>query len=253
MEVCRAPERPEMDQAQFDALRTKTLEVHNRLVRVFGTPSRTGHLDPVSELVSAILSQNTSDVNRDRAYRRLRARLPTWEAVRDADVREVREAIRPAGLSEIKAPRIQEALRRITQPDGHPSLGFLRHMNVEEARNWLMGIKGVGPKTAAIILLFSMGRPAFPVDTHIHRVTKRLALIGPRASREQAHDILERLVPPELYYPFHINVIRHGREVCRPQPRCEVCVLRDLCCYYAACVQGTATGEEKAAVCETGP
>ncbi|MDI7277376.1 MAG: endonuclease III [Anaerolineae bacterium] len=253
MEPCDGPERAQMEEAALEALRAKTLEVHNRLVRVFGTPRRTGHLDPVSELISAILSQNTSDANRDRAYERLRARLPTWEAVRDADVREVREAIRPAGLSEVKAPRIQDALRRITQPDGHPSLEFLRDMNVEEAKTWLTAIKGVGPKTAAIILLFSMGRPAFPVDTHIHRVSRRLALIAPRASREQAHDILERLVPPRLYYPFHINVIRHGREICRPQPRCEVCPLRDLCCYYAACVQRSVPTEEQSTLCERGP
>lgn len=215
-----------------EALRRRVLEVHRRLVHVFGTPRRTGHLDPVSELVSTILSQNTSDVNRDQAYERLRERFPTWKAVRDADVRQVREAIRPAGLSEVKAPRIQQALCQITQPDGSLSLDFLRRMSVPEAKAWLMTIKGVGPKTAAIILLFSFGRPAFPVDTHIHRVSGRLGLIGPKVSREQAHTILEALVPPRLYYPFHINVIRHGREICRPQPRCEVCPLRDLCCYY---------------------
>jgi endonuclease-3 len=217
----------------LEALHAKALEIHRRLARIFGVPRRAGHLDPVSQLVSAILSQNTSDVNRDRAYDRLRGRFPTWEAVRDADVGEVLEAIRPAGLSKTKAPRIQQALRRITQPDGHLSLDFLREMSVEEAKVWLTGIKGIGPKTAAIILLFSMGRPAFPVDTHVHRVTKRLALTGPRVSREQAHGILEEMVPPNLYYPFHINVIRHGREICRPAPRCEVCPLRDLCCYYA--------------------
>lgn len=236
---CGGPERADIAGPELEALRAKTVEVYERLVRVFGRPRRTGHLDPVSQLVSTILSQNTSDVNRDRAYNRLRARFPTWEGVRDGDVREVREAIRSAGLSEVKAPRIQHALQRITQPDGHMSLDFLREMSVEEAKAWLTNIKGVGPKTAAIILLFSMGRPAFPVDTHIHRVSKRLALIGPRVSREQAHTILEGLVPPNLYYPFHIDVIRHGREICRPTPRCEVCPLRDLCCYYAACVERT--------------
>lgn len=232
---------------ELEALRAKTTEVYERLVRVFGQPERTGHLDPVSELVSTILSQNTSDVNRDRAYNSLRARFPTWEAVRDGDVREVREAIHSAGLSEVKAPRIQQALRRSTQPDGRLSLDFLGEMSVEEAKAWLTSIKGVGPKTAAIILLFSLGRPAFPVDTHIHRVSKRLALIGPRVSREKAHRILEDLVPPDLYYPFHIDVIRHGREICRPTPRCEVCTLRDLCCYYARCVEGAVPGGQSKA------
>lgn len=232
MEKCEGPASTEIEPAALEALQAKAREVYDRLERVFGRPRRTGHLDPVSQLVSTILSQNTSDVNRDRAYNRLRTRFPTWEAVRDADVREVREAIRPAGLSEIKAPRIQDALRRVTAAEGQLTLDFLRQMSVEEARAWLTSIKGVGPKTAAIILLFSFGRPAFPVDTHIHRVTRRLGLIGSRVSRELAHDILEKLIAPRLYYPMHINLIRHGREICRPQPRCEVCPLRDRCCYY---------------------
>ncbi len=238
---CGGPGQADIPAPELGELRAKTMEVHERLVRVFGTPQRTGRLDPVSELVSTILSQNTSDTNRDRAYNRLRARLPTWEAVRDADVDEVREAIRPAGLSHTKAPRIQQALRHITETQGRLTLDFLRQMDVEEAKAWLTSINGVGPKTAAIILLFSLGRPAFPVDTHIHRVSKRLALIGPRVTREQAHGILEALVPSELYYPFHINVIQHGREICRPTPRCEVCPLRDLCCYYATQVERVGT------------
>ena len=252
MESCTGPDRAQIAPPELQALRAKMMEIYERLVRVFGTPRRTGHLDPVSELISAILSQNTSDTNRDRAYNQLRARFPTWEEVRDADVRQIREAIRPAGLSEVKAPRIKQSLRRITQPDGHPSLDFLRDMSVDEAKAWLTAIKGVGPKTAAIVLLFSMGRPAFPVDTHVHRVTKRLGLIGPRVSREQAHVILEELVPQRLYYPFHIDVIRHGREICRPQPRCEVCPLRDLCCYYAACIERAPVGQEQAGLCTIG-
>lgn len=250
MAECEGPAQAEMEAADLEALRAKTREVHQRLVRVFGTPRRTGHLDPVSELVSTILSQNTSDTNRDRAYNQLRERFPTWEAVRDADARQIREAIRPAGLSEVKAPRIKQALRRVTQEAGRLSLDFLSDMSVEEAKAWLTSIKGVGPKTAAIVLLFSFGRPAFPVDTHILRVSRRLGLIGPRVSREQAHPILEELVPQRLYYPFHINVIQHGREICRPQPRCEVCPLRDLCCYYASCVQRKAAGEQRPAVCQ---
>jgi endonuclease-3 len=190
-------------------------------------------MDPVSVLVGTILSQNTNDVNRDVAFDRLRDELPTWEQVRDADLERVIEAIRPAGLANQKGPRIQKALRFITQERGELSLDFLAEWSVEEAKDWLTSIKGVGPKTAAIVLLFALGRPAFPVDTHVHRVTKRLGLIGPRTSREKAHDLLEKLVAPENYYAFHLNVIRHGRKVCSSRnPRCPECVLQNLCHYY---------------------
>jgi endonuclease-3 len=213
---------------------TKTQRIHQRLLDAYGEPTWRPHLDPVSELVSTILSQNTNDVNRDTAYDRLRDRLPTWEQVRDADVDDVIDAIRPAGLANQKGPRIQEALRVITRERGELELDFLADSPVDEAKDWLSAIKGVGPKTAAIVLLFSLGRPAFPVDTHVHRVTKRLGLIGPRVTREKAHDDLEHLVPPDDYYAFHLNLIRHGRQVCTSRkPRCEECVLRDLCDYFA--------------------
>jgi endonuclease-3 len=215
-------------------LQAKTEEIHRRLREMYGEPAWRPHLDPVSELVSTILSQNTNDVNRDVAFDRLRDQLPTWEQVRDAEVDVVVEAIRPAGLANQKGPRIQEALRFITQERGELSLDFLADWPVEEAKSWLTSIKGVGPKTAAIVLLFSLGRPAFPVDTHVHRVTKRLGLIGPRVSRERAHDQLEDLVPPANYYAFHLNLIRHGRQVCASRkPRCPDCPMRDLCDYYS--------------------
>lgn len=211
----------------------KTSEVHARLLQAYGEPTWRPHLDPISELVSTILSQNTNDVNRDVGFGQLRDRLPTWEEVRDAAVDEVIEAIRPAGLANQKGPRIQAALRFITEERGRLDLDFLADWPVEEAKTWLSSMKGVGPKTAAIVLLFSLGRPAFPVDTHIYRVTKRLGLIGPRVSREKAHDELERLVPTGDYYPFHLNVIRHGRQVCTSRkPHCEVCILCDLCDFY---------------------
>lgn len=213
----------------------KTIEVHRRLLREYGEPTWRPHMDAVSELVSTILSQNTNDVNRDVAFDRLRSQLPTWEQVRDADPEDVVEAIRPAGLANQKGPRIQEALRLITQERGDLDLDFLADWPVEEAKDWLCSINGVGPKTAAIVLLFSLGRPAFPVDTHVHRVTKRLGLIGPKASREKAHVELEQLVPPEAYYPFHLNLIRHGRRVCSSRkPRCSECSLQDLCEYFSA-------------------
>lgn len=223
-----------MFQAEPDS-REKTKDVHHRLLQTYGEPTWRPHHDPISELVSTILSQNTNDVNRDVAFNRLRAQLPTWEQVRDAGVDEVIEAIRPAGLANQKGPRIQNALRIITDERGELTLGFLADWPTDEAKAWLTAIKGVGPKTAAIVLLFSLGRPAFPVDTHIHRVSKRVGLIGPRVSREKAHDELEALVNPEDYYAFHLNVISHGRQVCTSRkPRCEDCILQDLCDYYEA-------------------
>ena len=214
-------------------LQVKTAEVHQRLLDAYGEPTWRPHMDAVSELVSTILSQNTNDVNRDVAFDRLRSQLPTWEDVRDGDVDAVIEAIRPAGLANQKGPRIQEALRLITRERGELDLDFLADWPVDEAKDWLCSIKGVGPKTAAIVLLFALGRPAFPVDTHVHRVTKRLGLIGPKVSREKAHVELEQLVPEENYYPFHLNLIRHGRRVCSSRnPECAECSLRDLCDFF---------------------
>ena len=214
-------------------VQAKTIKVHEKLLDVYGEPTWRSHLDPVSELVSTMLSQNTNDTNRDVAYERLRARFPTWEEVRDAEVAAVTDAIRPAGLANQKGQRIQEALRFITEERGELTLDFLAGWPVDEAKEWLCSIKGVGPKTAAIVLLFSLGRPAFPVDTHVHRVTGRLGLIGAGVSREKAHDELERLVPVEQYYPFHLNLIQHGRQVCSSRkPDCPSCALRDLCNYY---------------------
>jgi endonuclease-3 len=214
-------------------LRVKAQVVHESLMDMYGDPEWRSQLDPISEVVSTILSQNTSDVNRDRAFERLQARFDNWEEVRDAPVEAIEDAIRPAGLAQQKAPRIQGALQFITQERGELSLDFLKDMPIEEAKAWLTQIKGIGPKTAAIILLFSLGIPAFPVDTHVHRVAGRLGLVGPRISAEKAHAILETLLPEELYYPFHLNVIRHGREICHARnPKCELCPLRELCDYY---------------------
>jgi len=216
-----------------DDRRARTIEVHHRLLDAYGEPTWRPHLDAVSELVSTMLSQNTNDTNRDVAYDRLRAKFATWEEVRDAEPDQVIEAIRPAGLANQKGPRIQDALKLISEERGELSLDFLGEWPIDDAKEWLSSIKGVGPKTAAIVLLFSLGRPAFPVDTHVHRVTRRLGLIGPKVSREKAHDELEDLVPSDEYYPLHLNLIRHGRQVCTSRkPNCPVCVLRDLCEYY---------------------
>lgn len=211
------------------------LEVHKRLIDQYGEPTRESSdaADPVGTLVNTILSQNTNDHNRDIAYRRLRDRFPTWEAVLNAPTDAIIDAVRPAGLAPTKGPRLQEALAAIAERQGEISLEFLRDKPLEEAREWLLGLNGVGPKTAAIVLLFSMGRPAFPVDTHVHRVTRRLGLIPKSTSREKAHELLEDIVPEDLFYPFHLNVIQHGRTVCIARsPHCDVCVLQDICTYY---------------------
>lgn len=216
-------------------VREKVLRVHESLVRLYGQPDWRPHMDALSELVSTILSQNTNDVNRDVAFESLRHRFPTWEMVRDAPVEEIEEAIRPAGLAPQKAPRIKRALATITAERGELNIDFLRDMPVDEAKAWLTGLDGVGPKTTAIVLLFALGRPAFPVDTHVHRVSRRLGLIPDRLAVDKAHDELEALVPPELYYPFHLNVILHGRRVCHARkPACEECGLRAECAYFTA-------------------
>ncbi|MFP4343488.1 MAG: endonuclease III domain-containing protein [Anaerolineales bacterium] len=222
-----------MARERREALKAKILEVHRRLGAAYGEPEREAEKGAVAQLVNTILSQNTNDRNRDLAYDRLRLRFPSWEAVRDAPQEKVIEAIRPAGLAPSKGPRIQEALREITRTQGEITLDFLRDLGLEEAREWLLGIKGVGPKTAAIVLLFALARPAFPVDTHVHRVSRRLGLIPQDTSREKAHTLLEGLVPEALYYPFHIELIRHGREVCTARnPEHAACGLQDLCDYY---------------------
>jgi endonuclease-3 len=213
---------------------TRALKVHQKLLEHYGNPQWRNPLPPLDELVSTILSQNTNDTNRDRAFQALRRRFPTWEQVRDAPQDEVIQAIRSAGLANQKGPRIQQVLREITYQRGSLSLDFLGDLPPEEARDWLMQFKGVGPKTAAIVLLFSLGKPAFPVDTHIYRVSGRIGLRPEKMSVEQAHAHLAQLLQPDMYYAAHLNLIRLGREVCHPRrPDCEACPVKDLCDYYA--------------------
>jgi len=209
------------------------LEVHRRLLEIYGQPEMWGRLPPLDQLISTILSQNTNDTNRDRAYTALRVTFPTWEAVRDGDPQAVIEAIRSAGLANQKGPRIQKLLQQITVERGEIDLDFLRQLPPEEVRSWLMRFKGVGSKTAAIVMLFSLGMPAFPVDTHIYRVTGRLGLRPDHVNADEAHDVLGELFPPESYYAIHLNLIRHGRQVCAARrPDCDHCALNDLCGYY---------------------
>jgi len=195
---------------------------------MYGRPVARPHGEPVEELVRTVLSQNTNDRNRDVAYDRLRARFPTWGQVRDAETEAVTEAIRPGGLAYTKGPRIQEILRRLGEDD----LQWLRDAPREEAISFLVEMPGVGRKTAACVLIFSFGRPEIPVDTHVHRVGKRLGMISPGASLERAHDEMRATVEPDDAWELHINLIAHGRAVCRPRPRCEDCALRRMCPYW---------------------
>lgn len=214
-------------------LKEKYQKLAAALAKEYGYPEWRQHIPPVDELVNTILSQNTSDTNRDVAFDALKAKFPEWEQVRDAPVEGVIEAIRPAGLANQKGPRIQAALRYLTETQGAITLDHLADMPVEEAKVWLTSINGIGPKTAAIILLFAMNKPAFPVDTHVHRVTKRLGLIEQSINAEKAHVILEEIVPQEDFYAFHLQVIQHGRQVCNARsPKCGICVLQDQCDYF---------------------
>ena len=186
--------------------------------------------DSMSELVRTILSQNTSDTNSGRAFSRLVARFPTWESLLGADPTAIAEAIRVGGLAGVKAPRIKAIVEEVWARLGSFDLPFLAEMPLEEAKAWLRSLPGVGPKTAACVLLFALGRPALPVDTHVYRVAKRLGLVPPRVGAEEAHGLLEGILAPDEVYPFHMSLIQHGRRICKAQrPLCPQCVLAHGC------------------------
>lgn len=209
------------------------------LGREYGIPRREKVHDPLEELIFTLLSQNTNDRNRDRAWEALRAAYPTWNDVVAAGPGRVARAIRPGGLGRTKGRRIISILKGIKGRYGAYDIDFLGRLPRDEARRLLLSFTGVGPKTAACVLLFSCGLPAFPVDTHIHRVATRLGLLPTRTTREKAHGILEGLVPQDDYYPVHINMIRHGRTVCRAaRPRCADCILLRLCPYGQTHIRG---------------
>jgi len=213
-------------------LKTRAIAIHEKLIEAFGEPIWRTPLPAIDELVSTILSQNTNDVNRDRGFNALRVKFSTWEEVRDANVEDVIAAIKPAGLANQKGPRIQQVLRAISEERGALNLDFLAGLPVEEARAWLTKFNGVGPKTAAIVLCFSLNMPAFPVDTHIYRVSGRIGLRPEKMTVEQAHPYLESVFPPETYYAAHLNIIRLGREICGARkPNCPQCPIIKLCDY----------------------
>jgi endonuclease-3 len=207
--------------------RARVARIRERLAEVYGVPVADPHGDAMAELVLTVLSQSTNDRNRDVAYLRLRERFPSWEAVRDAPLEEVEEAIRPGGISKVKSARIQAILEAIGDP---LDLGWMRSAPVEESQRYLCALPGVGRKTAACVLLFSFGLRDVPVDTHVSRVGTRLALLRPKAPFEELHDEMLAITPPGAELEFHVNLLRHGRRTCHAQrPACRECALRRMC------------------------
>ncbi len=204
--------------------------VLDRLRGEYGDLQWRPHHGPVAELVLTILSQHTNDTLSGKAFARLLARFADWDAIADAPVEAVAEAIRDGGLARQKAPRIQAVLRRIRAEQGAYDLSFLAEQSLDGARRWLMELPGVGPKTAACVLMFAFGLPALPVDTHVYRVSRRLGLISPAVSEAKAHPLLEAQVAPADMYAFHVALIKHGRHTCTARaPACHRCPLADLC------------------------
>lgn len=202
-------------------------------------------LDATSELMLTILSQNTSDINSARAFDLLRAAYPDWDAVLVAPTNELSDVIRPGGLANVKAPRLQAVLAEVRDATASApfDLSFLADLPLADAKAWLVGLPGIGPKTAAIVLLFGFGRPALPVDTHVFRVASRLGLLPPKTDVVRSHALLEEPLAPDEVYPFHVELIRHGREVCHARrPACGICPLTDVCGYYRTVVSRAPAG-----------
>jgi endonuclease III len=225
-----------------------------QLNQAYGSPRWNPNFDPLGELVATILSQNTSDVNSDRAYAALRAEYRTWDEVLHANPDDLASVIRSGGLARLKGHRIQQILHTLKGRQGHLSLDCLIDMPMSAARASLAEFPGVGPKTIACVLLFACGHPAFPVDTHIHRVTTRLGLLPAGCTAERAHAVLEPLLSREQVYGAHINLIRHGRTMCKARlPDCQHCCLRKWCPYPQQSTQAAATGRKASPKWESAP
>jgi len=221
---------------RFEADREKAQWLYQKLQKSFGSPSWGSPVPAIDELVSTILSQNTNDHNRDLAMQRLRARFPSWDAVCDANLEEIIDAIRPAGLGNQKGKRIQDILQQIRQQQSRLDLDFLKDWQPEEVREYLLHFKGVGFKTAAIVMQFSLGLSAFPVDTHIYRVTGRFGIRPQRMNIEDCHAYMEKLFQPAQYGTAHLNMIRLGREICQSRrPKCQSCPLKKHCLFTMGC------------------
>lgn len=221
------------------ALSAKALEITHRLTKLYGV-AEWSRKDPLGMLVDIILSHRTRDEQTAAAYSNLKNHFSSWAAMRDAPTEEVQAQIVGVNWPEVKAPRLQALMRRIEQERGELSLDFLRELPVEEGAAWLDRLEGVGPKTTACVLLFSCRKPILPVDTHVHRLSIRLGLIGPKVTADNAHALLLALLPndAQTIYNFHKDLLRHGQRVCvYDRPRCEKCVLTDICNYYQTVVQ----------------
>lgn len=218
-----------------ETLSGKALEVYRRLLERFGEHPLKPRRKPMHELISTMLSHRTTQQNEAIAFERMWERYGSWQAIRDAPVEELTQAIEPANFPEVKAPRIKEALARIIEERGEASIAFLRDLTPEAGLEWLTSLPGVGIKTASLVLLFCFSKPVLPVDSHVHRVSQRLGLIGPKVSATAAHPLLLSLLPPDphVLFNFHVNMLRHGQQICIwASPRCERCPLTDLCNWY---------------------
>jgi len=205
-------------------------EIIALLEREYGPREWRSDRDPVDVLIQTILSQNTSDTNSDRAFASLKGGFDSWEAIAAAPVDHVARAIQSGGLFRIKAARIQRILDQIRQEQGHINLDALREMRMSAAEDYLMRLPGVGHKTASCVLLFSLGKPSLPVDTHVFRVAKRLGLVDYKVSVEEAHRLLQEQTPPALIHQFHVHMIEHGRRICHARrPSCKTCILSGVC------------------------
>jgi endonuclease III len=206
--------------------------ITQNLEAAYGVPVNDSPYDPLSELILTILSQSTTDINSQRAFENLKRRFPDWESARRARASSIAAAIKSGGLANAKSMVIKNALNQIKKRRGSLDLSFLHTSPIEEAREFLTSLAGVGPKTAACVLLFACDRKIFPMDVHILRITKRIGLIPERFSDEQSHKKMEKLVPLNKHYSLHVNLIRHGRQICRPQkPKCDKCPLVEQCDY----------------------
>lgn len=201
-------------------------EIADLLEEMHGKPEWSASWPVLDELVLTVLSQNTASVNYTRAYEALRRRFPEWRQVAEAPVGQIADAIRTGGLADMKAPRVQAILRRLDTQRGEMSLEFLRDIDAWEAYRFLLELPGVGPKTAACVLMFGLGLPVFPVDTHIHRIARRLGLVPMEADAVRTQDLMQEMIPPERIYSLHVNLVNHGRRVCRAHATdCESCLL----------------------------
>jgi endonuclease III len=223
----------DMEEENLNEAREKIPYVMQNLRAVYGTPELEKNVDPLDCLIETILSQSTTNVNSQRAFGNLKQRFADWEEARRARVTSIEAAIRCGGLAKQKSVIIKRILNEIKDQCGSLDLSFLRTVPLAEAKEFLSNFKGVGPKTVACVLLFSCNAAVFPVDTHIFRIARRLCLIPEKCGDQEAHEMMEQIIAPERFYEAHINLIRHGRKICRPQkPLCEACVILDYCQYY---------------------